>query len=131
MKRLYTYGYTGGTIDDLQEYIAAGAFILDIRYSPNGRNPIWRKEHLEAVLGAEYVWVHRLGNRAYRSGGPIRIVDLEGGLAILQDFLAESPVVLLCACPDVDSCHRALVAREAAKRLPLLEIRHLAPGEGL
>jgi uncharacterized protein (DUF488 family) len=128
---LYTYGYTGGSIEDLRSYTAAGAVIVDTRYSPNSRAPQWRKEALEAVLGpACYQWVHSLGNRNYRSGGPISIVDLAHGLRILERLLKDGPVVLLCGCAEADGCHRKVVAEAAEKRLGC-RVHHLAAGERL
>lgn len=128
---LYTYGYSGGgSLDDLGGYTAAGAVILDIRFSPNSRVPIWRKEHLEAVLRDEYRWVPALGNRDYRSPGSIRIADLSAGLAIVDRYHDEgTPVVLLCACRDWQSCHRATVAEAIRRTTPGLTVRHLAHGE--
>lgn len=127
---IYTYGYSGGSVADLLAHVRAGCVALDVRYSPNSRVPHWRKEHLEAILADEYRWVPSLGNLDYRSGGSIRIADLQAGLRVIGRYVREeTPVVLLCACPDWRSCHRLGVAQAAAGCYPQLVIRHLAPGE--
>lgn len=132
MNLLATYGYTGGTVADLQAYRAAGAWIADVRYSPRSRVVQWRGEELANVLGARYVQLgFLLGNRNYRSGGPIQIVDLENGLPILRDLLKARPVVLLCACEHAAGCHRKVIADAAVARWPELVVRHLKPGERL
>ncbi len=63
---LCTYGYTGGRLEDLQAYAAAGALILDVRYSPWSRVPQWQQRALQDVLGGRYEWCRALGNTHYR-----------------------------------------------------------------
>lgn len=128
---LYSYGYLGAALDDLRGYAAAGALILDVRYAPTSRNPVWRRAHLRRELGRRYDWCRDLGNESYRSGEAIRIADLDAGLRRLESCLSEGPVVLLCACADWRACHRRTVAEAAAAVFPGLRIVHLAPGEPL
>lgn len=132
MNRLYTYGYgaMGASVADLEGYARGGAVVIDCRYAPVSKRVEWAKEHLEAKLGDEYRWVHVLGNRNYRSGDEIQIKDLNGGLEILETYLDQCPVVLLCACARPETCHRSLVAEAARKRFGC-EVVNLKPGQEL
>ena len=131
MNRLYTYGYSKGSIDDLIGYAAAGAVIVDVRYRAASRNPVWAKSRLGGALTPQYCHLPSLGNVNYRSGGPIVLADADGGLEKLGALLERAPVVILCACSDVRTCHRLTVANEAQARWPLLQVTHLKPGERL
>lgn len=132
MHTLYTYGYLGGTLADLHHYADAGVLILDIRYSPTSRNPLWRKYHLIRELGESYRWNQDLGNVNYKTRKPpFEMADMEAGLDALEPLLRQQPVLILCACRDWHACHRELVAEAAQARWPELVVRHLAPGEAL
>jgi activating signal cointegrator 1 len=131
MHRLYTYGYSGGSVQDLRNYAAAGALIADIRLSPRSRVPHWNREPLEQLLGNRYRWIKALGNVHYRGDGPILIADLPAGLRLVKTALLQGPVILLCACSDPSTCHRSVVAAAAQRHCEGLEVVHLAPGHGL
>lgn len=132
MNTLFTYGYSGGgSLADLQAYAAAGAMILDVRLAPNSRVPQWRGGALAGVLGHDYAWCAKLGNVNYKTGGPIRIAEPEAGIAVLRGYLEERAVVLLCACKDPFSCHRAEVADLAKDAIPGLAVVYLWPGDPL
>lgn len=129
---LYTYGYAGGSIQDLEGYAAAGALILDIRTEPWSRRPEFRREVLAPALGSAYRHCLNLGNRNYRTGGTIQIIGLPQGLALLADQLVLRPVVLLCGCRDAASCHRTYVAEALRGMLPAVGTAvDLLPGQGL
>ena len=130
MLSLYTYGYTGGSLDDLKRLVASGAIIADIRYQPRSRVPHWNKGPLAHALGTGYVHVPALGNQNYKGdrGPDIQIADLETGLDTLHQLLERSPVVLLCACADYRTCHRNTVAKAAQDQLPGVKLVHLQPG---
>lgn len=131
MMHLFTYGYTGGSLQDLLRYAAEGALILDIRYSPGSRVPAWRKELLQAALGDRYEWCQALGNENYR-GGPIKIANPQYGFRILRERLSTSyPVILLCACGDWHFCHRRTVTEMAVSSIPGVTVRHLSLGDSL
>lgn len=139
MHRLFTYGYraTGASMADLQTYAAAGALILDIRYWPWTRNREWHTDTLyerlhEETLAVRYMPMRALGNVNYR-GGDIQIANLEYGLSELRDCIDAHPagVVMLCACEDVESCHRSYVAEKALEQMPGLQVVHLRPGQAL
>ena len=110
MTTIYAFGYTGRKLDTIAQGAAAtGALILDIRYSPRSRAPMWNRRNLEAVLGASYFFAgDLLGNLDYRSDG-IRIADLDAGLDLLEKVAAKHPVGLMCACKERAGCHRDVI----------------------
>lgn len=106
--QIYTLGYTGrrpGEIYALAEQL--DATVCDIRFSPRSRVPRWNKGRLEVLLGDRYMHIQELGNQNYKTGGPVEIVDLDAGLARIQDH--PRPVILMCACKDLAGCHRAVI----------------------
>lgn len=133
MYPLYTYGYTGGKIEDLKAYAAAGALILDIRLSPNSRCPTWRQANLRRELGTGYAHEEALGNVNYKTGEPIEIKDMDAGLSRLENLLHLQPVVLLCGCAGPLGCHRSIVGfnliTEAVGKNEVCSLRHLKPGD--
>lgn len=132
---LYTYGCTGGKIEDLKAYAAAGALILDIRLSPNSPPcPIgWRQVNLKHELGCSYNHDPALGNLTEGKGEPIEIKDLKGGLKRLECELLCQPVVLLCGCKSPIGCHRAIIGWnlivEAVGKNEKCSLTHLKPGD--
>jgi hypothetical protein len=129
--RLYTYGYQGGSREDLLNYAAAGALILDTRLAPTSPNPLWRRAALKRALGDRYRWCKALGNVHFRSGGPVQLHDPESGLQLLDGLIRQSPVVLLCACRAWQNCHRRVAAELAQEAFPGLLVIHLTPDEPL
>jgi len=125
---LYTLGYSGWTPEAIQETAQARhAVVCDIRYSPASRHPQWMKRQLSQLLGARYQHVQALGNRNYKSGGPIALADYEAGKQVIAEILAtEQSVILLCACKDVGTCHRRTAAEQLAADLGE-SITHLVP----
>src|SRR5215467_13968699 len=111
---LYTLGYSGWTPQSIQaEAQARNAVVCDIRYSPASRHPQWRQRQLSQLLGARYQHVQALGNRNYKSGGPIELADDEAGKQAIAELLPTGQsVILMCACKDLTACHR----RTAAER---------------
>jgi uncharacterized protein (DUF488 family) len=126
MHTLYTLGYRAWTPAAFAHRVQElGAVVADIRYAPTSRHPAWRQAALRKALGDQYHHVHALGNANYK-GGPVALVDLEAGLATLATLLEAAPVILLCACRDVDRCHRRVVA-EAWNAHSGQAVVHLAP----
>lgn len=115
---VFTAGYSGITPDELAKAaLALRAAVVDIRYSPRSRRPEWAKENLAQALRKRGVWyIHerRLGNVNFNSGGPIRLLDLDGAVERLRPILAERSVILLCVCADVVKCHRTPAAQGLA-----------------
>lgn len=81
--------------------------------TPRSRVPDWSGGRLRGLLGDRYRHLPALGNRNYREG-PIELVDVELGTAQVGDLLTRQPVILLCACADVECNHRCLVAEAVA-----------------
>ena len=104
---IYTIGYTGLPVEQLaQVLLRQQALLCDIRFSPHSRNPAYtqaalRKSALSRAAGisrpgqSELPW---WGDR--HRGLPHRTAT---GAEVLQDWPA---VLLLCACADVQQCHR-------------------------
>ncbi len=116
MQALYTFGYTGRSPDELRALAAQlDALVADIRFSPRSRVPHWSGGRLASLLGDRYRHLPALGNRNYK-GGPVELVDLEVGVAQVAELLARQPVILLCACADVQRCHRRLAAEAIVAR---------------
>lgn len=108
-QKIYTAGYSGKSLEWLDQKSAElGALIIDVRYSPNSRNPTWRESHLRNKLGTRYTHVKELGNENYR-GSTIQIADWETGKKIIDHI--DQPIILLCMCKDPEVCHRTTIAQ--------------------
>jgi uncharacterized protein (DUF488 family) len=125
---LYTLGYSGWTLEAIQEVAQAhNAVVCDIRYAPFSRHPQWRKHQLVQLLGARYQHVRALGNRNYKSGGPIILSDYETGKQAIAEILATGQsVILMCACKELAHCHRRIAAEQLAADLGVRPM-HLTP----
>ena len=105
--QIYTIGYgVPGAMATLENFVNAGGFLFDIRFSPSSANPIWRRESLQTRFGDAYRHVKALGNKNFR-GGPIEIVDFAAGRKLIEAQTA--PVVLMCVCKNLAECHRMTV----------------------
>jgi uncharacterized protein (DUF736 family) len=124
MNTAYTAGYGGQSLPNLARIAAEmEAMVLDIRLSAASYNPQWRKAAMQAALGARYVHLPALGNRNYKTGGPIRLDDPDRGLRFARKMLALGPVILLCGCRSATECHRSTVAQLlAAEGVPTREL---------
>ncbi|MGE3537157.1 MAG: DUF488 family protein [Candidatus Tectimicrobiota bacterium] len=123
---LYTLGYSGwlpaALLAVAQEH---NAVVCDIRFTPLSRHPQWRQGQLATLLGARYQHIQALGNRNYKNGGPIALVDYEAGKEAIAALLATGQaVILLCACAEVATCHRRLAAEQLAADFGL-SVTHL------
>jgi hypothetical protein len=116
---LYDLGYIGCNLPDLKAAVSAtGATLLDIRFSPYSKNPTWNRNNLVATFGDQYVYCHSLGNVNYKLVGMdnVKFVDLEKGIIMICGLLQKGPVIVMCACKDVNHCHRLLAVLEYEKR---------------
>ncbi len=108
--KLYATGYGGRTLDVIRQLVDdLDAYLIDIRFVPYSGNPAFRRAELAATFGARYLYLHAFGNRNYKSGGPVDLVDYPAG----RDRLAEldRPAILLCGCQDATHCHRTTIVK--------------------
>ena len=116
---LYTLGYSGWTPEAIQEAAQArNPVVCDIRYAPRSRHPYWTKGHLQRLLGTRYRHVQALGNRNYKSDGPVALTDYDAGKQAIAEILATGQaVILMCACKDLTTCHRRIAVERLAADL--------------
>jgi uncharacterized protein (DUF488 family) len=126
--RLFTVGYAGWTLEQLAHQVQElHALLLDIRFSPESRQPRWRRQNLAAHFGERYVHVQALGNINYR-GGDMVVSDYGAGKRVVRRYLAAGRnVILMCACARVAQCHRLYVATRLEADLGLGPTEHLQP----
>ena len=73
---IYTIGYTGIPLAQLQAFLDAHqALLVDLRYRPLSRNPVYNQKARQAALGGRYVYVGELGNRHYKPNQPMVLVS--------------------------------------------------------
>ncbi len=126
---IYTLGYSKWKIEALAPVVARlDAVLFDVRYSPRSRNPDWSRKRLIEKFGDNYTHVREFGNLNYKSDS-IRIADFRGGDEKFKAAMATGkPVILLCACGNVDVCHRKVIAEQLAQ-WHSLEVVHLDPAD--
>ena len=129
MNNLYTIGYTSTRPDELKQIaLDKGAFVLDIRHVRFSRAPQWREGALAALLTwGVYKTAPALGNKNYKNGGSIELVNPEAGITLVKVLLESRPVILLCGCFRHETCHRLTVADLVVKAIGC-EIEHLYGG---
>lgn len=129
--RIYTWGYTGGSLATLEYYInTLGAVVIDVRESTHARVPQWRGDALAAQLGERYIYWPDLGNDHQLGDGQ---VQLHNPAIVVEDarmLLGTGPIILLCACREDRTCHRTAAARYLAMWLNA-QIEHLPVRESL
>lgn len=78
--------------------------LVDVRYSKASAIPGWHSTSLVKRYEDRYIYMGRvLGNRNFKNGGPISIVDLEGGIFDLMPVLRDGyTVLLLCGCSQYE-----------------------------
>ena len=127
MNNLYDIGYIGCKMDHFQKVVElTGATIIDIRFSPFSRNPVWIKSKMQKVLGKHYVHNQSLGNVNYKIPGMenVKFLDEKNGLKTIESYLKTGPVIVMCACKDRNHCHRLLAVQKyeaitGVKSIPL------------
>ena len=127
MNPLYTFGYARGSHMDLEGFVDLGCRVIDIRFAPFSKNPMWTRDVLQTRFGTSYMHLRELGNRLYRTG-EIELHRPEAGLLRLAEELDRRPCVVMCACAQLHECHRLVVSRMAREMLPALVVEHLEPG---
>lgn len=124
---IYTLGYSGWTLDQVAAKVEElNAVLVDVRFVPRSRIPAWNSGVLSRRFGDRYIWLKELGNRNYKGTfDQIEIVDFPAGAAKLQNVTATGRnIILLCGCPDVDGCHRKVLAEQLVDACQAVE--HLA-----
>jgi uncharacterized protein (DUF488 family) len=112
--KFFTTGYTGKAVEQLPALLRFHEAVLaDIRFAPHSRHLEWRRDYLKLLLKNRYHHVSQLGNRLYQTGG-IQIHNLEIGIRLIESW--ETNVILMCACKDLENCHRRVVKTELEKR---------------
>lgn len=115
---IYTAGYQAIKSPELLSRfaIATNAIVVDTRLTPYSQLPGWRRSELERQYQkGQYRYLGQwLGNLNYKNGGPIRIADPERGFVALAELLSQQSVILLCACGNVQTCHRSVIAEMLA-----------------
>jgi hypothetical protein len=136
VNKLYTIGYQGlrGVYQLLNFAVPLDADIIDIRFTPYSKNEEWTQATLLnrlcdlqfGGLKPRYVHIKELGNVNYKGDGPIELLHAEFGMARLEERLKQKPCILLCRCPEVNQCHRKVVA-DLAERWWGIKVEHLRP----
>lgn len=108
---IYTIGYLGRTIEEVQTIIGDDGLLLDIRISPRSRKPGFSKKQLTETFGDRYEWLYELGNES-NEAGIVKLWEQTPGLAIVQEIYnsTQADIYLMCACRDATTCHRHYVA---------------------
>lgn len=126
MHPLTTIGYAHkDTQATLDQFIAQGGQLLDVRKSTFTKVPGFTLDELKARYRDKYLWVGSLGNANHHTGRDIALVSEDRGLTLLDKALARGSVCIMCGCKWVDSCHRLYIANRAQERNPGLEPVHL------
>ncbi len=123
---LYTLGYKGVPFQLLK--VAAqtvNVLVVDTRYKANSPAPQWRSGYMAKELGGHYLHLPALGNVNYKNGGDVLIADPDAGVLVVVQALRERSVILLCACENVETCHRLVVAK-LVQAAETCDIKHLS-----
>ena len=98
---LYTFGYTVPCAEAVMEQLVAlGVVITDIRYSPNSRAVKRRLTPLQERLGDHYIHVQALGNINYNRPGGIQLYQPEVGVNLAGERLRQGQhLAFMCMCP--------------------------------
>lgn len=111
--KIFTTGYTGKNINDLKPMIEAlDAMLIDVRFAAFSQVFHWRKVYLKVLLGENYRHVPNLGNRTFKED-KVTIQNLKLGLETVLHL--DRNCVLMCACENVENCHRRMIVEELAK----------------
>lgn len=150
MPVLSTIGYEGSSVEDFIATLRAAGIrtLIDVRELPISRRPGFAKSALSAALEAtdiRYVHLKGLGDpregreaaRAHEFEKFHRIYSRHLETAAAQNDLTkaarlseEGGVCLMCYERDYNTCHRLLVAKAIADKLPT-QVKHLGVRYGL
>lgn len=133
MHTIYTLGYAKVKSAALKRFAEAkDAHVIDIRFSPRAHVPEWNQAPLTWLLGLRYRHVAQFGSANYKRqldpSGRIILESPDEGCAVVLPILEQQPVILICACWDVETCHRKVVAEVLAERAGA-PVVHLQPDD--
>lgn len=122
---IYTLGYNAWSLEQIVAKIEElGASMVDVRFSARSARAGFDEKDLRAAFPT-YVRVRELGNKAFREGR-IELLDLPRGIERISELLAARPVVMICACRNIESCHRKVAAEKVGAALEV-PVEHLGP----
>lgn len=138
-KQIFTVGYQSlKKIDDLVALAREKqAAVVDIRYRPWSQDEQWQDKHIQQVFLREklyntYYWCRDLGNINYRDNLPIKLWQPQAGVKMISNMLNHGPVIFMCACWDLMTCHRLVAAELLEKELGVtVEHIHAVPKNAL
>lgn len=125
---LFSLGYLNpGALALLQEQVAKGALILDIRLVAASR---WRPEfsgkRLRERFGPSYQRLPELGNDNYQQQSmPIVLHNPDRGIPQLLALLKQQDVCLLCRCQQFATCHASVVVAKIQCSNPAIHVIRL------
>ena len=117
--KLYTLGYKDWSFYDFLDKVKElEVMVIDVRFVPKAYVAFWDTAHLGKTLKENYMHVPALGNRNYNdSSKPIQISNMEMGADIvIEEMNSGKDCLLLCACSDVNECHRKVVSEYIQKK---------------
>ena len=125
--KIYTLGYSGWSVEAIKTFLeSVNGVAVDVRMAPRSRVAAFNGIAFSRLLGDRYYWLSDLGNVNYKNGGPIAIADFDKGVERLGPLrTAGKAVVLMCGCPDINTCHRKVLAERLAKQWGA-EVVHVA-----
>jgi uncharacterized protein (DUF488 family) len=128
MYQIFTTGYLRKRPHDLAAMLEEmDAQLVDIRLRPWSQAPCWRSCKLRELVGRRYTWVRDLGNELYKAAEfKVRLVNVESGIEQVLEIARRRRVVLLCACEELNRCHRRTVAIELLVRAGVQAIEILS-----
>ena len=123
---LYTLGYSGWTAEQIEDtMLDLGAVLVDVRLSAQSRKPGFSNRALLRRFSVRYTHMPDFGNVNYnRPRAPVKLRDPEAGLTRLSPVLQCWPVIIMCTCRRLQTCHRLTVAELAVERLGVA-VEHL------
>ncbi len=122
--KIIPFGYASGGVVELERLMRdKRAYLVDIRLSPRSKWQAFNQEALQARFHSRYIHMPELGNKNYRSGGPIQIAYAEQGIARLIDGIMQGyTIVLMCGCKEYESCHRRTVVNLFTGVMPEVQV---------
>lgn len=109
---LYTAGYLNWSDDDFYKKVEElNAYVIDVRLVPWAFFPYWQKQYIQKALGNKYIHIKELGNKNYNNIKlPIEILDISKISQVIDLLKSGNNCILLCACKDIEKCHRKFLA---------------------